>query len=51
MILKSLHVTVVEGSALSEVEGDLQFSGLILEMFFYRVLVQVDLKVCRAYGA
>ncbi len=37
--------------ALREVEGDLQFSGLVLEMFFDRVLMQVEVKVCRAYGA
>ena len=37
--------------ALSEVEGDLQFCRLVLEMFFDRVRMQVEVKVCRAYGA
>ena len=31
--------------------GDLQFCRLVLEMFFDRVLMQLEVKVCRAYGA
>jgi hypothetical protein len=30
---------------------DLQFCRPLLEMFFDRVLMQVEVKVCRAYGA
>jgi hypothetical protein len=30
---------------------DLRFSGFVLEMFFDKVLMQVEVKVCRAYGA
>jgi hypothetical protein len=30
---------------------DLQFSGILLEIFFDGVLMQVEVKVCRAYGA
>jgi hypothetical protein len=37
--------------ALSKVEGDLQFCRLVLEIFFDKILVQVEVKVCRAYGA
>jgi hypothetical protein len=37
--------------ALSEVEGDLRFYRPVLGMFFDRVLMQVEVKMCRAYGA
>ncbi len=30
---------------------DLQFCRPVLEMFFEKVLMQVEVKVCRAYGA
>ena len=30
---------------------DLQFCRPVLEMFFDKVLMQVEVKVCRAYGA
>jgi hypothetical protein len=31
--------------------GDLQFCGIVLEMFFDRVRTHVKVKECRAYGA
>ena len=31
--------------------ADLQFKGLVLEMLFERLRTQVEVKVCRAYGA
>ena len=30
---------------------DLRFCRLVLEMFFDRALMKVEVKVCRAYGA
>jgi hypothetical protein len=40
-----------ESPALSEVGGDLQFYRPVLEMFFDGVLMQVEVKMYRAYGA